>query len=374
MDNQADVANAYYQLGSIYQDWGKYELAINYHQQSLKFYQQLGKDNNVANQWYNLGVSYREWGKYEQAVECENQDLAIRQQIDDQVNIADAYYQLGRIYQDWGKYQQAINYHHQSREFYQQLGKDNNVANQLSWLASCYRDWKDYTKAIEHYQQSLTLHQQIDQKESVARHYRQLASCQCLLAKQVSNSTEVSNLLTQAEENIRQAIKINTAGEYQGSLAYDYTALGLLYSQYLHLLSNEDTSIPEKIALFEEYYHRGLSYLDELGQTVNKADESLDMARAYLEVEALENLNLSEEIAQECLQIFQEYNRRKLEASAHKLLGEIYLKRSQKNELGAEIIATQFLTNSLQIYRDLDLQEKAGEVEELTLLLNAEVR
>ncbi|WP_235526269.1 tetratricopeptide repeat protein [Nostoc piscinale] len=365
LDDQVNVANAYCQLGRIYQKWGKYELAINHYQQSWELYQQLGKDKDVADLWSWLGDCYREWGKYEQAIECENQELAIRQQLYNQVNIADAYRRLGRIYQNWGKYEQAIKYHQQSCDLYQQLGKDNNVANQLSWLASCYRDLKDYTKAIEYCQQSLTLHQQLDQKESVARRYRQLASCQCLLAKQVSNSTEISDLITQAEENIRQAIEINTAGEYQESLAYDYIALGLLYSQYLRLLPNEDTSITEKIALFEEYYHRGLSYLDELGQTVDKAEKSLDMAHAYLEVEALENLNLSEEIAQKCLQIFQEYNRRQLEASAHKLLGEIYLKRSQKNELGAEIVANQFLTNSLQIYRDLDLQEKAGEVEDL---------
>ncbi|MBD2495589.1 tetratricopeptide repeat protein [Nostoc sp. FACHB-280] len=374
IDDQVNVALVYVQLGWIYQEWGKYEQAISYFQQSRELYQQLGKDNNVAMLWYGLGDYYREWGKYEQAIECGNQCLAICQHLDNQLEIALTYYQLGSIYQNWGKYEQAINYHQQSRELYQQLGKDNNVANQWYWLASCYRDLKDYTKAIEHCQQSLTLHQQLDQKESVARRYRQLASCQCLFAKQVSNSIEVSNLLTQAEENIRQAIEINTTGEYQESLAYDYTALGLLYSQYLRLLPNEDTSIPEKFALFEEYYHRGLSYLDELGQTVSKAEESLGMARAYLEIEALENLNLSEEIAQECLQIFQDYNRHKLEASAYKLLGEIYLKRIQKNQPDAEIVANQFLNNSLQLYRDLDLQEKAREVEELILLLNAESR
>ena len=76
-----------------------------------------------------------------------------------------------------------------------------------------------------------------------------------------------------------------------------------------------------------------------------------------------ENLNRSEEIAQECLQIFQEYNRRKLQASALKLLGEIYLKYTQQNQSGAQAIVTQFLAESLQIYQDLDLQEKAAEVE-----------
>ena len=82
-------------------------------------------------------------------------------------------------------------------------------------------------------------------------------------------------------------------------------------------------------------------------------------------MEALENLDKSEEIAKECLLVFQEYNRRKLEAKARKLLGEIYQKRAQKNQPDTESIANQFLSESLQIYQDLDLQEKALEVEQI---------
>ena len=242
--------------------------------------------------------------------------------MDDQVNIADAYYQLGRIYQGWGKYEQAISYYEQSRELCQQLDKDENVA----------------------------------------RCFRRLAYCQILLAKNTANTTEVTELLKQAEKNIHQAIEINTLGQYQENLAYDYTKLSLLYSAHLHLLPIDNSSIPEKIALFEESYHKGLTYFDELGQIVNKAEEALDIARVYLEVEILENLDRSEEIAQECLQVFQDYNRQKLTASAYKLLGEIHLKRTQQNQPDNQVIAHQFLTQSLQIYQDLDLQKQVGEI------------
>jgi hypothetical protein len=172
-------------------------------------------------------------------------------------------------------------------------------------------------------------------------------------------------LLTQGEQNIRQAIQLNTAGDYKPNLAYDYTALGLLWSERLRLLPTDDPSLPEQIAQSEEYYNTGLAYLAELGQTVDRADEALDMARAYLEVNVPENLDRAEELAHESLQVFQDYNRRKLEAAAHKLLGEIYLKRAQRNQPDAEATAQQFLSESLQIYRELDLQEKATEVEQL---------
>ena len=402
LGKETSVANMWYWLADCYKEGGKYEQAISYYEQSRELYQQLDKEKSIAGAWYWMSECHREWGKYQQAVDCENQDLAIRQQLDDQDRIALAYFQLGRIYQGWGKYEQAISYYEQSRELYQQLDKEKNVANQWYNLADCYREWGKYQQAVDcenqdlaicqqlndqdrialayyqlgriyqgwgkyeqaisYYEQSRELYQQLGKDENVARCFRRLAYCQILLAKNTVHTIEVTELLKQAEKNIHQAIEINTLGQYQENLAYDYTQLSLLYSAHLHLLPIDNSSIPEKIGLFEEYYHKGFTYLDELGQIVNKAEEALDIARVYLEVEILENLNRSEEMAQECLQVFQDYNRQKLTASAYKLLGEIYLKRTQQNQPDNQVIAHQFLTQILQIYQDLDLQEKAGEI------------
>ncbi|MBD2518735.1 tetratricopeptide repeat protein [Nostoc sp. FACHB-973] len=359
------VAVTYYQLGRIYQAWGKYEQATAYYQQSRDLYEQLGKDKNVADQWYWLASCYRQWGKYEQALEYELKDLAIRQQLDDQINVADAYGQIGRIYQAWGKYEEAIAYHQQSHDFYEQLGLQQNVANQLYWIASCYHNLKDYTKAIDYYQQSRDLHQQLGHDESRATRCMQLGNSQRLLAKNSLDRAVAFDLLAQAEQNICQAIQISTTGGYKENLAYDYIIFSLIWSERLRLSSFDDSSLQEQITQFEEYYNTGLTYLAELGQTVNRADEALDIARAYLEVSVLKNLDRAEELAQESLQVFQEYDRRKLEASARKLLGEIYLNRFQHHQSGTEVTATQFFTESLQIYRDLDLSEKAAEVEQL---------
>ncbi|MGB5959665.1 MAG: tetratricopeptide repeat protein [Coleofasciculaceae cyanobacterium] len=410
LDDQSSIAANYSLLGHIYQAWGKYEQAINYHQQSRELYQQLGKDKNVANQWYWLADCYSDWGKYEQAIECEFKDLAVRQQLEDQRNIADAYYQLGYIYQAWGKYEQAIDYHQQSRELYQQLGKEKNVANLWYWLADCYRIWGKYDQAINcqekrltlcqqlddqlqianvyyelgriyqawgkyeqalsYYQQSQNFYQQLGKDENIARNYRRIAHNQSLLAKDNLDKSRVLDLLTQAEQNLHQAIQLNTAGDYKNNLAYDYIELGLLWSEHIHILPTNDPSLPEKITQFEEYYNIGFTYLTELGKIVSRANKALDIARLYLENNVLENLERAESLAKKSLQIYQEYNRRKLEASARKLLGEIYIKHVQHNQLNAEETATQFLTESLKIYRELDVSEKAVEVEQL-LHLNA---
>ncbi|MEH2249910.1 tetratricopeptide repeat protein [Nostoc sp.] len=365
LNDQTNIADAYTQLGKIYQAWGKYEQAIAYFQQSRDLYEQLGKEKDVASLSYWLADCYADRGKYEQALECQQQCLLIRQTLNDTSLIAVTYRQLGQIYQVWGKYEEAIAYHEQSHNLYEQLGLEENVANQLSWIASCYRNLKDYTKAIEYYQQSRNIHQQLGHDESEARRYMQLGNSQRLLAKNTPDRAVAFELLAQAEQNIRQAIQINTTGDYKENLAYDYIIFSLIWSERLRPSSFNDLLPQEQIAQFEEYYNTGLTYLAELGQIVNRADEALDIARAYLEVSVLKNLDRAEELAQESLQVFQEYNRRELEASSRKLLGEIYLNRSQLHQSGTEPIAIQFLTESLQIYRELDLSEKAAEVEQL---------
>ncbi len=365
LDNHLNIAFAHLQLGRIYQEWGKYEQAISYYQQSRGMYEQLDRKQAVANQWGWMSNCYRNWGKYEQAIECQQNYSQAYHLLDNQPDIARAYSGIGHIYQEWDKYEQAISYYQQSSQLYEQLGREQDVANQLYGLANCYKNLKDYNTAIDYYQQSCDLHFSLGDNKSVAIRYRRLAYTQSLLARNLEDTTQAFDLLAQAEQNIYKAMQINTAGAYTKNLAYDYIALSLLISERLRLLPNNDSSLQEQIAQFEQNYNIGFSYFDELGQTVDKAEEVLDIARAYLEVGALENLDRAEQLAQESLHVFQEYNRRKLEASACKLLGEIYLKRREHNQNNAEAIATQFLTESLQIYRTLDLQEKASEVEKL---------
>ncbi|NEO41606.1 MAG: tetratricopeptide repeat protein [Moorea sp. SIOASIH] len=364
LDDQPNIADAYYQLGRIYKDWSQYDQAIQYYEQSRDLYQQLDKQQDIANQWYWLANCYRDWGKYQQAVDCELKDLAIRQQLDDQPNIADAYYQLGRIYQDWSKYDQAIRYHQQSRDLYHQLDLQTDVADSWCWLGDCYRELGDYTKAIDHYQQSLNLNQQLGQNEKIANRYRKIGNSQRLLARNTPDTTQALHLLSQGEQSIRQAIEISQANDYKANLAYNYTALGLLYSERLHRLPSNHPTLPEQIEQFETNYTMGLRLLSDLGQIVDRAEEILDISRAYLEVNVLENLDRAEALALESLQVFLDYNRRKLEASARQLLGEIYLRRVEGNQPNAKARAYQFFTESLELYRSLDIQGKVIELEQ----------
>ena len=364
LGKKEDVANQVFWLGNCYQAWGKYEEAITHYQQSRDRYQQLDKEKDAADQWSWIAYCYCEWGKYKLALAAEQQDLVIRQKLDDQSNIADAYRQLGRIYQSWGKYEEAIAYYQQSRDRYEALDLQQDVANLLSWLATCYRDLKDYATAIDYYRHSVERHRAVGNNESVAKRLRQLSNIQRQWAKTCS-SNEVETLLQQAEENLQQAIQLDTTGDYRENLAYDQISLALLTAESLRWGLADAVAIPNQIDQFEQWYIAGFTRFTELGQIVDRAEEALDIARVYLEISALENLDRAEKLTRQSLQTFRDFNQRKLQASAYKLLGEIDLKRAGQGRSQAILTAEKSLLESLQLYRDLTLTQDAEEVEQL---------
>ncbi|PZO53818.1 MAG: histidine kinase, partial [Phormidesmis priestleyi] len=206
------------------------------------------------------------------------------------------YFQFGRIYQAWGKYADAIISYQESKALYQKLDRAQEVANQLSWIADCYCDLKEYKTAINHYQESAQLQQALDHTESTAKRLRHLANTQRLQA-QASSTNEATLLLQQASDHLQQAIQLNTAGDYLENLAYDAIALALLTAERLRWLSQTDPTIPTLMKQFEQSATDGFTRFTTLGKTVASAKEALDIARAYLEIPPLQNLERAETAA-----------------------------------------------------------------------------
>jgi hypothetical protein len=197
---------------------------------------------------------------------------------------------------------------------------------------------------------------------------RQISNTQRQQAKYLPSAESIA-LLDLAEHNLQQALQIDTVGDYQKNLANDSISLALLTAERLRGLSEGDTSIPNLIAQFKPAYTDGFTRFAELGQVVDSAEAALDIARAYLEIEVLADYDLAATIAHQSLQTFQDFNRPKLQPSACKLLGEIYLKLASQQQPEAAKTAEKFLSDSLQLYRDLGITQEIEEVEQLLLRL-----
>ena len=231
----------------------------------------------------------------------------------------------------------------------------------MASVAGCHRDLQQYDEAIQNYQVSARIHQALDHIESFAiRLTNWLISSAFRLQK---SSNHINPLVQEAHGKLQQAIQIDTTGDYLEHLAYDAIILALLTAEQLRWLPPEDATIPTHIAQFEQSTTDAFTRFTQLGHTVNSAEEALDIARAYLEIPPLQNLAQAETLARQSLETFQTFNRRKLRAAAYRLLGEIYT--AQRSNPDAISTAQTFFIQSRNLYRDLDIENKALEVEQL---------
>ena len=82
--NHDDVADALSDVGITYDNFGKYDQALECLKQALEMQQRLHEGENhiaVATVLFNVGLTYQRFGKYDQALEYLKQALEMSQQL-----------------------------------------------------------------------------------------------------------------------------------------------------------------------------------------------------------------------------------------------------------------------------------------------------
>jgi tetratricopeptide (TPR) repeat protein len=64
IEKETDVADLCYLIADCYCEWDKYDLALNAEQRDLATRQKLDEQANIARSYSQLGCIYQSWGKY----------------------------------------------------------------------------------------------------------------------------------------------------------------------------------------------------------------------------------------------------------------------------------------------------------------------
>ena len=108
-------------MGNVYHNLGQYERALDFQQQSLALFQEIGNPNGEASSRANLGDVYNSLGQYERAIEFYEQSLAIHQEIGNPSGKASSLQGLGIAYNSLGQYPKATEALFTSLEIYESL-------------------------------------------------------------------------------------------------------------------------------------------------------------------------------------------------------------------------------------------------------------
>ncbi len=237
-------ANSLIGLGNAYYSLGQYQRAIESHQQSLEIFRKIGAAegtqsarNGEALSLGNLGNAYNSLGQYQRAIEFYQQSLEIFREIGARSGEASSLIGLGNAYGSLGQYQQAIEFHQQSLEIFREIGARSGEANSLGNLGNAYRSLGQYQQAIEFHQQSLEIFREIGARSGEANSLGNLGNAYNFLGQyqqaiefhqqSLRIKREIGDRNGEANSLIGLGNAYNSLGQYQRAIEFYQQSLGI---------------------------------------------------------------------------------------------------------------------------------------------------
>ncbi|BAG02494.1 tetratricopeptide protein [Microcystis aeruginosa NIES-843] len=314
-------------LGNVYNSLGEYQKAIEFHQQSLAIFREIGDRGGEAASYNNLGNVYNSLGEYQKAIEFHQQSLAIKREIGDRGGEAKSYGNLGNVYYSLGEYQKASEFHQQSLAIDREIGDRGGEAYSYNNLGTVYSSLGEYQKAIEFYQQSLAIKREIGDRGGEAKSYGNLGNVYNSLGE-----------YQKAIEFYQQSLAITREIGDRGGEASSYNNLGNVYNS----LGEYQKAI--------EFYQQSLAITREIGDRGGEANSYMGLGNVY---RSLGEYQKAIEFYQQSLAITRKIGDRWGEAASYNNLGNVYysLREYQK--------AIEFHQQSLAIKREIG--DRGGE-------------
>ncbi len=144
------------------------QTAVQYWQQALKIYQEIGDRQGEGECLSLLGFAYNAVGQNEKAVEFLQQSLVISREISNRRMEVNSLNLLGDAYYNLKQYQQALESHQQLLSIARETSDRSQEANSLNRLGVAYKNLKEYEKAVEFYQQSIVIAAEIGDGKGLA--------------------------------------------------------------------------------------------------------------------------------------------------------------------------------------------------------------
>ena len=312
MGDRAGEGAAYCNLGNAYHSVGKFQEAIEYHNQHLSIAKEVGDKAGEGTAYCNLGNAYRSVGKLQEAIEYHNQHLSIAKEVGDRAGEGAAYGNLGNAYRSLGKFKEAIEYHNQHLSIAKEVGDRAGEGKAYCNLGNAYDSLGKFQEAIEYHNQNLSIAKEVGDKAGEGKAYCNLGNAYHSLRKFVEGVEYHNQHLAIAKEVGDRAGE----GAAYGHLGNAYESLGKLqeaieyHNQHLTIAKEVGDRAGEGVAYCSlgiaygrlgkfqeatEYYKQQLSIAKEVGDRAGEGKAYGNLGTAYCSLRKLEE-------AKECYQ------------------------------------------------------------------------
>ncbi|MBU7045615.1 MAG: tetratricopeptide repeat protein [Theionarchaea archaeon] len=331
-------AGIYYCIGSIMDDLGQWDTAIEYYEKSLEIKENLGDISGIGRTYNNLGLVYAAKGQWDTAIEYYEKSLEISENLGDISGIGRTYNNLGSVYAAKGQWDTAIEYYEKSLEISENLGDISGIGQTYNNLGLVYAAKGQWDTAIEYYEKDLEISENLGDISGIGRTYNNLGLVYAAKG-QWDTAIEYYEKSLEISENL---------GDISG-IGRTYNNLGSVYAAK----GQWDTAI--------EYYEKDLEISENLGDISGMAITWENLAEAYC---GKNDTDTALDYCNNSFETLEKLGDRPNLAEAHKIYGTIFRKRKEFSKSKEE------LEKSIKIYMELSaIYELAKAYFELAMTL-----
>lgn len=212
------IADALRHIGIVYWQFGNFNMAMDFLQESNILFQRQGDQMGTARTLSNIGLIFWEQGHYEKALENYFQALRLMEKLNDNSGIAPVLNNIGLVYQLQGDYELATDFHLRSLEIKLELNDEKGASFSYNNLGIVKQEMGEYENALEYYHQALRIREAFGDKREIAQTLNNIGYLYLL-----KDRTDVALI------NLNRALALYSEVDDKGGIAQTYYYLGLVY-------------------------------------------------------------------------------------------------------------------------------------------------
>ena len=267
------IASSYETIAGAYYFYGRYKLAVEWHQKALALIDPNDK-LELARIYQNLGNSISGNGNYFEALEYYFKAESLYQELGDTAGAVASLQNIGVIYFSRKSFPEALKYYFKMLEITEGTVHEFSAEDAFNNIATVYIEMKDYELALEYFDKALKMYKKSDSEWGTAYTFQGMGEVYLKLGDYASSieyltiSLEICEkyndnyLLIYCYETIGRALALQ--GSLTAGLAYQNNAMDLA----------TELELPDNIL----EVHKGLSETYEL---MGKAELSLYHYKRY---------------------------------------------------------------------------------------------
>jgi len=166
INNSSDeIANAYMKAGLLYEQQGRYDLAIEILNKSLEIYSHIGNQYNMGLNYCNLGIAYEGLENYLLAIEMYQKGMDIMKRLGNDSGMTIIHGNFANVFKKTGNFEQAQYHYIQALKISERTGDKYNEAIDNFNLGQLYRENNKISQAYTHLQKAKELFDLVGDKE-----------------------------------------------------------------------------------------------------------------------------------------------------------------------------------------------------------------